>query len=308
MSNFLNSAISLFSQVAILFVMIAIGFISSKTKLINEKSNEGLINLLLYVITPCLIINSFLKVEFTSKSAISLATAIGCAFISHFIAIAISFIIKDKDFKKRSVLRFGTIFSNAGYMGIPLAQAVFGEKGVFFGSAYVIVFNFIQWTYGITIYNKDKNNLLKVVLNPATIAVIVGLPLFFLKIKLPEIIETPLNYMAELNTPIAMLVTGYFFSRSDFKKGLFSGKMWSVISLRMIVIPIIILILFKYIFKLDGILLSCCILPVSAPTAVNTMILASKYEADTDLGLKLISITTVLSIITMPLILALAGI
>lgn len=308
MNEFFNSALNLSQQVAILFVMIAVGFISAKTKLINEKSNEGLVNILLYVVTPCLIINSFLKVQFNESTAKSLIIAIGCAFISHFIGIAISFLIKDKDFKKHSVYRFATVFSNAGYMGIPLAQAVFGEKGVFYGSAYVIVLNFVQWTYGVTIYNKDKNNLLKVILNPATIAVIIGVPLFIFKVSLPEIIGTPLNYMAELNSPIAMIITGYFFSCSDFKKGLLNKKMWSVIILRMIIAPLLILAVFKFIFKLDGILLSCCILPAVAPSAVNTIILASKYKSDTDLALKTVSISTVLSIITMPLILALSGI
>lgn len=308
MNEFITGATNLAEQVAILFVMIAIGFTASKTKLINEKSNEGLVNLLLYIVTPCLIINSFLNVQFNKSTAKSLIIAIGCAFISHFIGIAVSFLIKDKDFKKHSVYRFATVFSNAGYMGIPLAQAVFGEKGVFYGSAYVIVFNFIQWTYGITIYNKDKSNLLKVILNPATIAVIIGVPLFIFKVSLPEIIATPLNYMAELNSPIAMIITGYFFSRSDFKKGIFNKKMWSVIILRMIIIPIAILVLFKYIFNLSGILLCCCILPVAAPSAVNTIILASKYGSDTDTALKTVSVSTLLSIITMPLILALSGI
>ncbi len=306
MNSFFTNALNLVEQVAILFVLIAAGFICAKTKLINNKIKDGIVNILLYVVTPCLIINSFLSVKFTADTITSLGIAAACAFISHIIAIVFSYAVFDKDFRKRSVLRFALIFSNAGYMGIPLANAVFGEKGVFYGSAYLIVFNVVQWTYGISIYKKGSKNRLKIILNPGTIGVLIGLPLFLLKLHLPEVLSSPIASISELNTPLAMFVLGYYFSRSNIKTGLFSKKMWTVIFGRMIIVPILAFLLFKYIFGLSGVLLGCCVLPASAPTAVNTIILASKFKADADLGLKIVTITTILSIITMPLILAFA--
>lgn len=308
MSEFLNSALKIGGQVIILFILMFVGFISTKTKLITDKSISGFVNVLLYIVTPCLIINSFLSVKFTNDTLKFLLIAAGCAVVSHIIGIAISFLIRDKEETKKSVYRFGTIFSNAGYMGLPLAQAVFGNEGVFYGSVYVVVFNVIQWTYGITLYNKSGNSKLKTLINPGTIGVIIGLPLFLLKVTLPEVIGTPLGYLSSLNTPIAMLVTGYYFALSDFRKGMGNAKMWLTISLRMIAIPMLALLLFKYGFGMSGVLLCCCVLPASAPTAVNTMVLASKYNADTDIALKLVTISTALSIITMPLILAFAQI
>ncbi len=306
MNDFLVNALSLVNQVAILFVLIAAGFICTKTKLIIDKSKDGIVNILLYAVTPCLIIDSFLKVKFNTDMITSLGIATGCAFISHIIGIVISFIINDKNFEKKSVLRFALIFSNAGYMGIPLANAIFGATGVFYGSAYVIVFNIIQWTYGITIYNKDEKSRLKVIFNPGTIAVLIGLPLFLLKVQLPDLLATPLGSISELNTPLAMLILGYYFACSNFKTGILNKKMWAVIFSRMIIVPLITLVFFKYIFCISGVLLCCCVLPASAPSAVNTIILASKFKADTDLGLKLVTLTTIISIVTMPLILALA--
>ena len=308
MNEFLNSALKIGGQVVILFILMFVGFLSTKTKLITDKSISGFVNVLLYIVTPCLIINSFLSVKFTNDTLKYLLIAAGCAVVSHIIGIAISFIIRDKEETKKSVYRFGTIFSNAGYMGLPLAQAVFGNEGVFYGSVYVVVFNVIQWTYGITLYNKSGNSKLKTLINPGTIGVIIGLPLFLLKVTLPEVIGTPLGYLSSLNTPIAMLVTGYYFALSDFRKGMGNAKMWLAIALRMIVIPMLALLLFKYGFGMSGVLLCCCVLPASAPTAVNTMVLASKYNADTDIALKLVTIATDLSIITMPLILAFAQI
>lgn len=308
MNEFLNSALTLSQQVVILFVLMAVGFIATKTNLITDKSIPSFVNVLLYIVTPCLIVNSFLSVEFSMDTVISLLIAAGCAIVSHLLGIALSFLIRDKDESKQSVYRFGTIFSNAGYMGLPLAQAVFGSEGVFYGSVYVVLFNVIQWTYGITLYQKSGNSKLKTLLNPGTIGVAIGLPLFLLKVVLPEVIGQPLNYIASLNTPLAMIITGYYFACSDLRKGLGNIKLWAVIVLRMIAVPIIATLIFKYCFSLDGVLLSCCVLPASAPTAVNTMVLASKYEADTDIGLKLITLTTLISVITMPIILAFAEI
>lgn len=308
MEEFFNSALELSGQVVILFVLMSVGFICTKTKLVTDKSISGFVNVLLYIVTPCLIVNSFLSVEFSSKTITSLAIAAGCAVISHLIGILISHIVRENDKRRRAVLRFGTIFSNAGYMGLPLAQALFGSEGVFYGSIYVVVFNIIQWTYGITLYNKGNNSLIKTLVNPGTIGVIIGLPLFLLNINLPEIIGTPVNYLASLNTPLAMMVTGYYFACSDFRNGMKNAKMWLVISLKMIVVPMIALLIFKYVFSLSGVLLCSCVLPISTPTAVNTMILASKYESDTDMGLKLVTLSTLFSVITMPLILAFAQI
>ncbi len=308
MNEFLNSAFSLAGQVVQLFILMTVGFICSKTKLISGKGVKEFVNILLYIVTPCLIVNSFLSVEFNNETINSLLIATGCAIVSHIIGIIVSFVVNDSNEKKKSVLRFGTIFSNAGYMGLPLAQAVFGAEGVFYASIYVVMFNVIQWTYGISLYDKGKNSLLKVLINPGTIGVIIGLPLFLLKVSLPDIIFTPINYLSSLNTPLAMMITGYYFTCSKLNVGMNNFKMWLVVILRLIAVPLISLVIFKYLFKIDGVLLCCCILPVSAPTAVNTMVLASKFESDTDLGLKLITITTLLSIITMPVILALAQI
>ena len=140
MNEFLNSALKIGGQVVILFILMFVGFISTKTKLITDKSISGFVNVLLYIVTPCLIINSFLSVKFTNDTLKFLLIAAGCAVVSHIIGIAISFIIRDKEETKKSVYRFGTIFSNAGYMGLPLAQAVLVMR-VFFTARFTLLFS-----------------------------------------------------------------------------------------------------------------------------------------------------------------------
>ncbi len=307
MGTFLNSALTLAEQVGVLFVLIAVGFTLTKCKLIDRKNITGFANIILYIATPVIVVKSFMTTEFNAKNIASLGIAVGCACISHLIGIALSFILREKDKDTQVVWRFGTIFSNASYVGIPLTYAVIGEEGVFFASGYIIVFNIIQWTYGISLYNKGATSKLKVLINPGTVAVLIGLPLFFLGVSfdsLPMVITTPVDHITNLNAPLAMIVAGYYMAVAPIAKGLTNHRLWLSIALRNFIIPFIALVLFKHVFMLEGILLTSAVLSASAPVAVNTIVLAAKFDRDADSALRLVTLSTLFSIISMPIILA----
>lgn len=292
-------------SVGILFILIFSGYLMGKFNVINRTGIGQLVNILLYVVTPCVIINSFLTIEYNKKNLYDLLIAGGCAVLTHIVSILLSYLfIREKPKSRQTVFRFGLIFSNAGFMSLPLAQSLFQQQGVFYVSSYVIVFNLLTWTYGISLYNKGKNqSKIKAILNPGVIGVAVGLPLFFLSSSLPRIIVEPIEYMASLNTPLAMVVTGFYLIGSNIKKGINDAKLWLATFLRLIIVPCIMILIFKFLFNISGVLLACCVLPASAPSAAVTMMLASKFNADTALASRLISITTVLSIITIPIVL-----
>ena len=308
MNEILNYGQNVASSVGILFILIFSGYLMGKFKILTKNGIGQLVNVLLYVVTPCVIVNSFLTVDYSKKNLNDLLISGGCAFLTHFVAILFSFVFfKEKSKAKQSVLRFGLIFSNASFMSIPLASELFGQQGVFYVSSYVIVFNLVTWTYGISLYKMgDKSHSeskVKAILNPGVVGVAIGLPLFFLSITLPKIIAQPIEYVASINTPLAMMVTGFYLIGSNIRLGIKDLKLWFNVFLRLIVVPGIMLLIFKYIFSISDILLACCILPASAPSAAITTMLASKYDADTALASRLVSITTILSIITIPLML-----
>lgn len=295
-------------QVGILFILIGVGVAVAKIKMITKIGIDQIIDILLYVVTPCLIIDAFLSVEFSTDTMTELAIAAGCAFLTHVIgAVAALVFIKVKPISKQSVYRFGVMVSNGGFMSLPMAQALVGDKGVFLVSMYVIVLNVITWTYGITLFKSEqKSSKFKALFNPGTVGVMIGLPLFLLNIHLPNLVAMPIEYLATLNTPMAMIVTGYFLYHSHLKEGLKDGKMWIATVLRLVVVPLSCVIIFKYGFKLSGDLLICCIIPACAPTAVNTIMMSAKFGGDTALSSRQLSISTILSVITMPLLLMLA--
>lgn len=296
-------------QVGILFVLIFVGMVLTRFKVFTKSGAEQMVDVLLYIVTPCLIVNAFLNVSFTADTIVELSIAAGCAIITHIIGILLSQIFcKTKPIEKKSVYKFGIVFSNGGFMSLPLANALIGEKGVFLVSMYVIVFNIMTWTYGVSQFKNSQSSRLKTILNPGTCGVIIGLPLFLFGIKMPAIIAEPLSYLSSLNTPLAMLVTGFFLFSADIKNGLKDPKLYIASALRLVAVPLAAAVLFKFGFGLKGDLLICCLIPACAPTAVNTMMLSAKFSGDTALASRLLSLTTVLSIITMPLLLSLAQI
>ena len=217
-----ESFLIIINQVAVLFILIAIGFLLRKVNLLEEKAVKGITNVVLYAVTPCVIIRSFnreMNVELLKGLLLTFAVSI-LSYI--FIIVLTNFIVKDNDDSRRRIYRFAIIFSNTGFMGIPIYQAVLGDIGVFYGSAYIAMFNVFCWTYGYMMMDgKSKSfDIKKAIVNPGVLSTIIGVIIFIAGIRVPAILEVPMADMAALNTPLPMLVIGYFLAGialSDFK-------------------------------------------------------------------------------------------
>ncbi|MBQ7595253.1 MAG: AEC family transporter, partial [Clostridia bacterium] len=205
-------------QVGILYIMVLVGFIADKIGLYTEKTAKKCTDLLFYIVTPAVIINSFFKQEFTASSGRNLLISIGCGFLMHFVIIAICYPIYRKgDKDKNALFKFASIYGNVGYMVLPLTNAVLGSEGVFYCSGVVMAFNVIAFTHGVYIMDSSsaKFDLKKLVLNPGVLGVAVGLPFFLLNIKLPEIISAPVAGIDAMQTPLAMIIFGTYLANTD---------------------------------------------------------------------------------------------
>lgn len=301
----INNILTVGNQVVILFVLMAVGFILGKNKILNENAVKSMTDLVLYTVTPCVIINSFMR-EFDVAMLKNLIITFVAATAWFVIDIIIAnLIIHDKNKKRESVLRFGLIFSNCGYMSIPLQQALLGDDGVFFGAVFVAVFNIIVWTYGISLMDGSKNSisLKKIFINPGIIATAVGIVLFVSSLKLPSVITEPIGYLAAVNTPIPMIIIGYHLVGASFK--ITGVNTWIAIIFRLVVSPLICLG-GMYLFGIRGAVLVAGVIAASAPWAANTTMFAQKYDADVSLSAACVSLTTLLSIVTMPVTVGLA--
>lgn len=293
------------TQVVILFILIAVGYICGKIGFMSKSTAKNITDIVLYFVTPCVIINAY-QVEFDPTILKNLGITFLCAIGVHIISILIVTVaFRKKDIDKRSVLRFGTVFSNCGFMSIPLQQAIIGQEGVLYGAAFLGVFNIFLWSYGVICMSGSKENFSKKTLlyNPGILGVIVALILFLASIKLPIVIGKPVEYLANLNTPLPMIIIGYYLSNSKISKGIKDKNAWTATLLRLLVIPII-CIGGMYLLGVRGNILITVAIAVSAPIAATTTMFATKFQKDTDLSVNLVSLSTIISIITMSTIVA----
>lgn len=297
-------------QVAILYMIVIVGIIADKTNLFTEKTARLCTNLLFYIITPAVIIRSFLEIKYDADTAKGLFIAIGCGLLLHFVAAVINIpFFRKGDRDKGCVLKFSCVYGNCGYMALPLANAVLGPEGVLYCSAVIMAFQMFVFTHGIFIMTesnepgKRKFDFKKLIINPGTIGVVIGLPLFILKVSMPAIIYQPIGYIASMNTPLAMLIFGTYLAQIEIKKIFSDSKILIAAFFKLIVLPVVMFGIFK-LFGITGTLLAALTISASAPTANNTVIFAAKYNRDSVFASKTVAIISFISIITMPFMIA----
>lgn len=304
---FLTNFLSIGRQVLVLFILISIGFLCGKKGLINENAAKKITDIVLYVVTPCVMISAFQK-EFSGDTAIKILIAAAAAIvILVFSTLLARLVIRDKNESRKKVLQFSVIFSNCGFMSLPLQKELLGEDGWFYGSIFVAVFNIFVWTYGLLDMSGDKKQLSikKIVFNPGIMGAAVAIILFVCRIKLPEIVIQPVTHLANLNTPVPMLIIGFYLSRAKLKDAFSDVGTYIAMSLRLVIIPVIVTFIMA-LLKLDKTMMIAFVIACSAPTAASTTMFAAKFNRDVELSVGVVAASTILSIITMPLIVSLA--
>ena len=288
-------------QVGILFALMAVGFACNRTKLLTEPVVRGMVDLLILVVTPCLIVHAFER-PFEPHLLAGLGWALGAALGAHALGILASFCVRDKDKRRECVLRYAVIFSNAGFMGIPLEYALLGNDGVFYGAVYVATFNLVCWSYGLVVMAGSLKDVRARTLfvNPGSIGIACGLPFFLFSCRLPPILNEPLRMISDLNTPIAMIVIGWYLAASSFRPALACRGTYLAGLLRLGAIPCAVLGLLWLCRPPEPAMAVATVVAASAPVAALTTMFAARYERDVPVSVGLVSLTTLLSILTMP--------
>ena len=235
-------------------------------------------------------------------------TVVAAAAATHLMLMGVAALLfrRGEDGRNR-VLRCATVFSNAGYMAIPLQQAVLGDDGVFYCAAYVIVFNVFLWTYGLAEMSGQKRLSVKqILLNPGVIGVTVGLLLFLLPIPVPTLLADAIGHLAALNTPLPMIIIGYYLMQTNLLNALKDAGGWLCIALRLVLLPLLALggLL---VCGVRGDLLTSVMICIATPVATSCTMFATKFDRHPSLSVNLVSLSTLVSIITLPLMVALTN-
>ena len=217
--------------------------------------------------------------------------------------------------KTRDVHRFVCIFSNVGYMGYPVVYAVYGDLGVFYAAIYNLSFNLLTWSYGVHLLDRDsresgKHNgvpfykRLLNLLNPSLIAVIIGFTLFLTSRELPKVLYDTCKLVGATVTPLSMMCIGFILSEVETEDVIKDYKVVVTSLVRLVVIPLVVLVVLRAIGK-TGFLLSIPVLLTAMPAAANSAIIAVRYNSDYKLASKAIFVSTLMSIITIPVVIQL---
>lgn len=303
LSDFFNVG----QQVAILFILIFVGFLLTKLSVIKESGAKVMTDIVLYAVTPCVIINAFQR-EYDPSMLSGLLITLLCAFcVMLFSVLLAELLYRRQNIERAVVYRFAVVFSNCGFMALPLQQAVLGDDGVFYGAAYIAVFIIFMWTYGLITMSgkKEKKEIVKAVINPGIIGTAVGVLLFVLRVSLPEIVRAPISFLAALNTPVPMLIIGFYLATSRLKKALKDVHAYIAIFIRLVGIPLLALFM-MYFIGIDGVILSAVVIASSSPVAAFSTMMSAKYHRDTELSAGIVCLSTLFSLLTMPLVVGLA--
>lgn len=302
----MSSFLQMFNIQMILMIYVICGVLCRKSKIITIENQQQFINFVLMILMPCMVFNSFKDVTLR---------ILGEAFDVLIISLVICLIamilgkilyIKFPD-EKRNILRYGTLINNAGFAGLPLAQETFGSEGLILASIFLIPIRIFMWSAGITMLSNEradkKQIFIQLMKNPCIIAVFLGIARGLLQITFPSFIETAIIKMSDCVSPLSMIIIGAIIAdvniRSLFEKGvlLFS-------TIRLLILPLLVLA-GTSLFGLSKTIIGTSMILTAMPAATSTALLAARYNSNVEFASKLVFVTTILSLITAPLLMLL---
>lgn len=300
-----NSLIIL-HQIIVMFLLMGAGYVLYRLRIIRDDGASQCSGILTRLVSPCVIIHSFQR-EFDPALGRTLVWQFVFSMVGFGIFILLAgLIFRQKRFPNAPDLRLCTVFTNNGFMAIPLVSAMFGSMGVFLSTVNIAASTILIWTWGVkTLSGKDgKISVAKIFVNPGTIAFGVGLLCFLTPFKLPAIPAETVSYLADLNTPLAMIVLGCFLAQSDLKTCLLDKKLYFMSAVRLVLFPLV-LVPVLLLAPVDLTAKLCLMIGFAAPSAVLAAMFAQMHHTDYLYATKIVAHTTLFSAITMPLMISL---
>lgn len=287
-----------------LFVLILVGVLLRRIGLLTESGCRTLSSLLINVILPCNTVRAFMSgadkgADFARNCLLMVGIS---ALIQIITAVGNRFLFARFPREKRSVLSYGMICSNSSFVGLPIAEGLFGGIGAMYTSVFQIPLRFIMWTSGLSLFTdiSHKDALKKLACHPCVIAVFAGLLLMVLPVELPDFLTSSISALSSCTTPVSMLVIGSILALVPIR-GLFSLPVLYFTALRLMVFPLLVYVLLLP-FHLNRLLVDICVLMTAMPAGSTTSILANQYDCDAVFASEIVFTSTLFSIVTIPLL------
>lgn len=301
-------------QVAVMFALMAMGFAAFRMRWIGDEAVSGMTKLLLFFVSPAVIVSAFQRpFDAVQLQNIGLVFGLDIAVFSLTAVLAVLFFRRRliPDDARRTVLRFGTTYTNAGFIGIPLAQALLGSDGVFYVVAFIVTFQLFVWTHGAALFGGGRvgardNRLLEVLLNPNIIATAVGLVCFIASWQFPALLGQMVGYVSAMNTPLSMIVVGGNLAAISLRSVFRDRDAWLGTLARNLLVPLIFVTLFS-LLPIDPVAKMATLIAVAAPVGAFVVMFSILHRRNTGFATRLLTVSTLAAIVTMPAILWVAS-
>ncbi len=306
---------ALLNMIITLFLLLIVGFIAGKLNIITSTASKNLSRLIITVGQPAMIIYNLIKMDYSRENLGLGFLTVLFGLILHIGIAAFSYaaFLRFKNIDERKISEFAAIFANVGFIGIPILESMFGDKGGFMGAFFIVSFQLVLWTWGIMILARKRQDIKitpkKVILNYGTVPSAIGIGLYLLKgipsFVIPQPFMMALSYIASLCTPISTLIIGALLASRSVKQILGNGKIYYLCAVKLFIVPILVCAVMRLLgFSADWIYFAATV--ASMPSATTVTMLAELYDISPAYSAQAVGTTSLLSILSMPCVIWIA--
>lgn len=299
---------TLFSNVALMLVYMFLGFIICKTKKAVVSHAKSFSALLVYILAPCMLINSFLQLEYTPENAIEIGKFFLVTLLTQLLFFIVLYILLKRKFSdaRYRIMSIGGVLGNVGYLGMPMLVGMFPDNPMVlcYSSINVMSMNLIVFTVGVFLITNDKKyiSVKNAFINPTMLSILFAMPLFFFKIKFPVIIGDSIEFLGKMVTPMCMFILGMRLSAAKLKSVFSRAFVYITALLKLVIFPVFSFLLVSPLPFMSDVAKASVVVLAAAPAGAIIASLAELHECEQELAANVVFVTTILSVITIPLV------
>lgn len=303
----------LLQQMIVLFILMGVGFLCYKLKMITDEVSKKLSAIVVNIANPAMVLTGCMgedKIEGRELLLIAVLVVIIYALLVALAMVIPALLRVEK--KSRGTYQAMTIFSNIGFMGFPVISALYGSSALLYASLFTIPYNVLIYTFGVSAMStaekadwKDSFSL-KRVMNVGVIACIITIIVYLLQIPIPAFVKNTTTHLSNLTAPLSMMVIGASLAAINLKKLFTDVKMLIFSALKLLIIPVLGVLLIRQ-FVDNDIICGVCMVMLATPVGSMTAMLAQQYDGDYEMASKGVALTTILSVVTMPVVSIIVG-
>lgn len=297
----------LLQQMIVLFILMGVGYLCYRREIITDEVSKKLSAIVVNIANPALVLSACMgENKIQGRELLMIAVIVIAVYVTLLLlALVIPRLLRVEQ-KSRGTYQAMTVFSNIGFMGFPVIAALYGNEALLYASVFTIPYNVLIYTYGVAAMAKEKDKIkgsfsLKKIFNIGVIACIITIVVYLLRIPVPQFISTTTTNLSNLTAPLSMMVIGASLATIDLRKLFTDGKLLLFSAIKLLLIPIVGVLIIRQ-FVNNDIICGVCMVMLATPVGSMTAMMAQQYDGDYEMASKGVALTTILSVITMPIV------